>query len=314
MSTRNRFNGATKKNIFFTFNSICGYDDLTKKSLIMLRKLFRYVVTNICPFVTVCDIEGNDNSYYIARQFYTIDEKLELSMFQMKDQQTAPSTHFYITNIIRDENKSIKQIKCKSVKTKMIYRINIDNKLLNKIGVLGNYHKSITLPKTLNHLKRKHPDNCNSFSPLIILKENGYYFIMDTVLCNVIYKLKTRDELFKRSQKIMKMGFDIAFYETDRIHLSQKIRDMLTGVAISNRYLEKVLRFIASMWSPDFKDRMFKNGALVGFSEEIDRNQKNIRMDGRHLFRFYQILSTYIIIIEYKTNIFESHKIYVKSN
>ena len=260
------------KFIFFMFNSIHGYDDLTKKSLIMLRKLFRYVITNICPFVIVCDIEGNDNSYYVAKQFYTIDDKLELSMFQMKNQQIYPSTHFYITNIIRDSNRNIKEIKCKSVKTKMIYRVNIANKLLNKIGILGNYHKSIALPKTLNHLKRKHPENCDSFSSLIVIKESDYYFIMDTVLCNVIYKLKTKNELLKRSQKIIKMGFDIAFYETDRIHLNQKIIDMLTGVAISNRYLEKVLRFIASMWSPNFKNRMFKNGALVGFSEEIDRN------------------------------------------
>ena len=252
--------------VFLKFNPIEeGVDTLAYKSLILHRKLFRHVIRRITKFINVCDIEGKDTLYDVARQFYTIDDKLNLSIYGYQGQTTLASTHLYLSSVIKSNTGSIERFKCKSNRTKLHYTIKKDDELLNKIGLIASHPRAIPLPSKWTKLKRHHRENSKEHSALVVLYTERYYCVMDTVLCNVISAFENRSEVRKFCRRLIKLGFELTYYSSDRQRLGASITNILTGVASTPSYLERLLRFVASKWSPGMRDRMFRNKALVGF-------------------------------------------------
>lgn len=253
------------KCIFLRFQPIIGVDELTYKFFIMHRKLFQYAIKQLCPFITVCDIEGKDASYDIARQFYTIDEQFNFVHLGLRGQVTKSSTHLYVTEVIRSETGRVEEFKCRSAKTGVTFRMNSDDNLLHKIGVLADHPKTVTLSNKYKTLMRPHSSACSTYSALLLLVDNEHFYIMDTVLCNVVYRCATRQDLLKKCHRLLNKGFEIAYCKEDTKRIPGRIIDVLTGIAKMPDYLTKVLRFVASKWAPGMRDEMFRKQAIVDF-------------------------------------------------
>ena len=250
-------------------------NSLAYKSKILHRKLFTWLVNNLCPFITVCDLEGGDCAYDVARQFYSVNGNgFEYKNVGYKSTGFKCSTHIFVKSILRTKKRRrVKKLLCCSAKTNKRFLVDSDNYAINEIGVLQEEFCTTTkkLPNQLKRLYRTKPQQNGDYSPLVIFLNEDiktkkvYYNIMDATRFVVLWRFSELRPFTIRCLKLINRDFEICYCEDadkDKLRLHKVLRQKIKGCAKLEPYVVKVLKYVADTWAPGDRARMFRNQAV----------------------------------------------------
>ena len=257
---------------------------LSYKSIIMHRKLFTGVVKLVCPYITVCNLEGGDCSHDVAKQFYSMNgDGFEFKNIGYRPKLSSPSTHIFVKTVIRTEKRNkLKKFACVSSKTGKTFLVPKSNHALNEIGVLETHNEATSLPKKYKRMNRL-GNECsaeNDYFPLIVviskdkITGNARFNIMDAFRFVVLWRFKSIKGLAIRCKKLTNRDYEICYCDQKEAKFLGKRMAGYSCVRLEE-YVEKTLRYVADMWRPGERARMFRNQAVKGLVS-LDKTEKGI--------------------------------------
>lgn len=253
----------SRSNIFLYFESKLDYSkgESVFREKRQNRKFFYHVMTVLCPLLTVCKVDsGPYIQYDVLQQFYSIGDPCSDTQALFRNKDSTVSTPFEV--LCRTSKTDKEELKVKvwsySGKSTTLFRTPATNVMLTKIGVKSSFPRSLK-NKWGIPIRRKYDGQKEHQVPLVILKCESGYAILDETICKVLYKCRTETRLtaictrLAPYVRIRYVGDKQEIYEM--LNIKSHKGDM--SLAVLN-----ILTYVADNWSEERKT-MFNNQALV---------------------------------------------------
>lgn len=291
----------TKSNVFLYFESKLDYAKERGESVLrekrQNRKFFYHIMTTLCPLLTVCKVDnGPDIRYDVLQQFYSIGDPCSDTQALFKnDLISNVSTPFEV--LCRTSKKDKEELKVKvwsyAGKSAAVFRTPATNVMLNKIGVKSSFPRSLK-NKWGIPIRRKYDRHQERQVPLVVLKCESGYAILDETICKVLYKCSTLVRLTAICTRLAPYVQIRYVGERQKIYEKLKLKPH-QGMTLA---VLNILTYVADNWSEERKT-MFNNQALVTLL-----NKKNSCFNRVTAYDFSKFYPT--IVSEFKVDQFLS--------